>query len=121
MKTTKIALLAFSVSLVARAGSSIADNKKPAKIYPTPPGKSGTPPGLAKKPGGMPPGQYKKIYRKGETLPSGYKWITDYDLWRLPALAPGQGYARYDNEVYRVARDTAVVIEAIGIVSDLMR
>ena len=115
-------LLVFSIALVASTTPGLADNNKPNKIYKVPPGKvAGTPPGLAKKPGGMPSGQYKKIYRKGDTLPSGYKWITDYDLWRLPPLGPGQGYARYDNEVYRVARDTATVLEAIGIVSDLMR
>lgn len=115
-------LLALSIALVASAGASIADSKKPGKVYKVPPGKvAGTPPGLAKKPGGMPPGQYRKIYRQGETLPGAYVWITEYDRWRLPPRAPGQGYARYDNEVYRVARDTAVVLEAIGIVSDLMR
>ncbi len=114
-------ILVTSVALFAFAGAGLAESKKPGKSGFIPPGQSGTPPGLAKKPGGMPPGQYRKTYRKGETLPGGFQWITDYDLWRLPPLVPGQGYARYDNEVYRVARDTAVVIEAIGIVSDLMR
>ena len=100
----------------------MADNKKPGKAHKMPPGKvAGTPPGLAKKPGGMPPGQYKKIYRRGDVLPRGYVWIDDYERWRLPPLAPGQRYVRYDNEVYRVARDTATVIEAIGIVSNLLR
>ncbi|MET0274615.1 MAG: RcnB family protein [Phenylobacterium sp.] len=31
-----------------------------------------TPPGLAKKPHGMPPGQAKKVWREGETLPTQY-------------------------------------------------
>ncbi|SDJ53678.1 hypothetical protein [Aliiruegeria lutimaris] len=115
-------MLVVSIALAASTAPGMADSKKADKIYKVPPGKSaGTPPGLAEKPGGMPPGQYKKIYRKGEQLPSGYRWITDYDHWRLPTLLPGQGYVRYDNEVYRVARDTAIVLEAIGIVSDLMR
>lgn len=115
-------MLVVSIALAASTAPGMADSKKPDKIYKVPPGKAaGVPPGLAKKPGGMPPGQYKKIYRKGEILPRDYVWITDYDHWRLPPLAPGQGYARYDNEVYRVARDTAIVLEAIGIVSDLMR
>ena len=115
-------MLGFSGALIVSAGAGMADSKKPGKVYKVPPGKAAqTPPGLAKKPGGMPPGQYKKIYGKGDLLPRDRVWITDYDNWRLPPLTPGQGYARYDNEVYRVARDTATVIEAIGIVSDLLR
>ena len=115
-------MLVFSAALAATTAPGMADSKKPDKIYKVPPGKvAGAPPGLGKKPGGMPPGQYKKVFRKGEVLPRDYVWITDYDRWRLPPLAPGQGYARYGNEVYRVVRDSSVVVEAIGIVSDLMR
>ncbi len=126
MTSTTTLALVLSVALMAVAGPGMADNKKQAKTngkaYVVPPGKvKGTPPGLAKKPGGMPPGQYKKIYRKGDKLSGDYVWIDDYDRWRLPPLMPGQGYVRYDNEVYRAARDTAIVIEAIGIVSDLLR
>lgn len=114
--------LTLSVFLAALAGPGVADSKKPGKAYVAPPGKAnGTPPGLAKKPGGMPPGQYKKIYRKGDRLSGDYIWIDDYDRWSLPPLEPGEGYVRYDDEVYRAARDTATVIEAIGIVSDLLR
>ena len=119
-------VLVFSVALTALAGPGMADNKKSGKsngkAYVVPPGKvKETPPGLAKKPGGMPPGQYKKVYRKGDKLSGDYVWIDDNYRWRLPPLMPGQGYVRYDNEVYRAARDTATVIEAIGIVSDLLR
>ncbi|WP_138465697.1 RcnB family protein [Poseidonocella sp. HB161398] len=119
MKTDHAAMLFLALSLALPAA---ADSKKPDKVQTLPPGASaGTPPGLAKKPAGLPPGQLKKIYRRGEVLPGGLVWITDYGKWRLPPLAPGEGYARYDGEVYRVARDTAVVLEAIGIVTDLMR
>lgn len=114
-------VLVLSVAIAAMAGPGMTDNKKPGKGQGSQPGISGTPPGLAKKPGAMPPGQYKKRYTRGDKLPKGYVWIDDYDRWRLPPLAPGQGYVRYDNEVYRVVRDTATVIEAIGIVSDLLR
>ncbi|MFC3614775.1 hypothetical protein ACFORG_13465 [Lutimaribacter marinistellae] len=115
-------MLAISLALAVATSPGMADSKKPGKNHKVPPGKAtGVPPGLAKKPGGLPPGQVKKVYRKGELLPRGHAWITDYDRWRLPPLAPGQGFARYNNEVYRVVRDTGVVLEAIGIVSDLMR
>jgi hypothetical protein len=110
----------------ALAMPAIADNGK-GNASKDNPGKSGkvvsspgTPPGLAKKPLNAPPGQAKKLYRVGERLQNGYTWIDDLDRWRLPPLLPGQGYVRYDNEVYRVARDTATVLEAIGIVSDLL-
>ncbi|WP_172330176.1 hypothetical protein [Mangrovicoccus sp. HB161399] len=119
METNRAMMLVLAIALALPAA---ADDKKPGKVLPLPPGASaGTPPGLAKKPAGMPPGQLRKVYRNGEALPKDLIWITDYDKWRLPPLLPGQGYARYDGEVYRVARDTAVVLEAIGIVSDLMK
>ncbi|SDE71648.1 RcnB family protein [Ruegeria marina] len=122
MKQLTTLSVTFAIFLAAMVGHAVADNTKPGKGSGNSAAKgSATPPGLAKKPLGLPPGQAKKIYRSGEQLPSGYKWITDYGRWRLPTLLPGQGYVRYDNEVYRVYRDTAVVIEAIGIVSDLLR
>ncbi|WP_108259126.1 hypothetical protein [Mangrovicoccus ximenensis] len=119
MKTDHAVMLVLAMALALPAA---ADDKKPNKALKLPPGAAaGTPPGLAKKPAGLPPGQLRKVYRHGDVLPGDLVWITDYDKWRLPPLLPGQGYARYDGEVYRVARDTAVVLEAIGIVSDLMR
>ena len=118
--------LVFLFAASALALPALADNGKgnDGKIAPGKSGKivssPGTPPGLAKKPLNLPPGQAKKIYRMGERLQDGYTWIDDLDRWRLPPLLPGQGYVRYDNEVHRVARDTVTVIEAIGIVSDLL-
>jgi hypothetical protein len=121
-----ISLLILPLSLIALAMPALADSGK-GNSGKAPQGQSGkvapsvgTPPGLAKKPLGMPPGQAKKIYRAGDHLPNGYTWIDDLGRWRLPPLRPGEGYVRYDNEVYRVVRDTAVVLEALGIVSDLL-
>jgi len=126
MLTKFIRLSILPVALIALAMPALADSDK-GNSGKAPPGQSGklvpsvgTPPGLAKKPLNMPPGQAKKIYRAGEHLPNGYTWIDDLGRWRLPPLRPGEGYVRYDNEVYRVARDTAVVLEALGIVSDLL-
>ena len=109
------AKLLLSVALLLPVAiGALADSKKNL-------GNSKTPPGLAKKPGQMPPGQYKKIYGKGEKLPRGYSWIDDYDRWGFPPPPKGQAYVRYDDRLYRAARDTLIVIEAIGIASDLMR
>ncbi|QDY69817.1 hypothetical protein [Qingshengfaniella alkalisoli] len=73
--------------------------------------------------GGVPPGHAKKMYGRGYRLGSDddYVIIRDLDRWRLPNPRPGEVYVRKDDEVYRMARDTATVIEAIGIVSDLLR
>jgi len=126
MLTKFIRLSILPVALIALAMPALADSGK-GNSSKAPPSQSGkvapsfrTPPGLATKPRGMPPGQAKKIYRAGEHLPNGYTWIDDLGRWRLPPLRPGEGYVRYDNEVYRVDRDTAVVLEALGIVSDLL-
>ena len=73
----------------------------------------GTPPGLAKKPGGMPPGQYKKLHNPHR--------IDDLSRYRLPEPRRGEMYVVQDNEIYRVTRDTMTVIAAVGIVSDWLR
>ena len=106
-------LLLLTLLLSVTSGAMGDTKKKPANTK--------TPPGLAKKPSQMPPGQYKKIYGKGDKLPSGYSWIDDYGRWGFPPLPKGQGYVRYDDRVYRAARDTLIVIEAIGIASELLQ
>lgn len=87
--------------------------------------------------GNIPPGQAKKlfrqqddrsviidqtrhVYRLGDRLPDGYVVIRDYDRYGLQYPGDGYRYVRYDNEVYRIARDTATVAAALGIVSDLL-
>ena len=109
-----IRLLLSIALLLSLAAGAMGDPKKAT-------GNVKAPPGLAKKPGQMPPGQYKKIYGKGDKLPRGYSWIDDYARWGFPPPRKGEGYVRYDDRVYRAARDTLIVIEAIGIASDLLR
>ncbi|MBR9762219.1 MAG: hypothetical protein GYB53_01425 [Rhodobacteraceae bacterium] len=74
--------------------------------------------------GHVPPGHQKKMHRyyyaPGDRLPEGYMVIRDYDRYGLQYPGDGYRYVRYDNEVYRVMRDTATVAAAIGIVSDLL-
>jgi len=107
--------LMLSIALLfSLAAGAMGDSKKA-------PGNVKTPPGLAKKPGQMPPEKYKKIYGKCDKLPRGYSWIDDYARWGFPPPLKGEGYVRYDDRVYRAARDTLIVIEAIRIASELLK
>ena len=96
MLTKFIRLSILPVALIALAMPALADSDK-GNSGKAPPGQSGklvpsvgTPPGLAKKPLNMPPGQAKKIYRAGEHLPNGYTWIDDLGRWRLPRSGRGK-------------------------------
>ena len=84
-------------------------------------GMNGCPPGLAKKPQCMPPGQYKKQFELGQRVPLGYKGLLGYNS--LPyqmrsqygsALDPRSRYI-YDNSyLYRVDPTTMVVQQVLG-------
>lgn len=84
-----------------------------------------TPPGLAKKPGGMPPGQYKKTYEYavGAHLPRTYYssrsyYVTDYNRYRLRTPPSGYQWVRVDNDVYLAQTRTGLIAEVIA---DLLR
>ena len=76
----------------------------------------GCPPGLAKKGKGcMPPGQAKKQWSRGESLPDD---VERHELPRklldaLPLPPAGQGYVRVATDILLVGTDTGVVIDAI--------
>ncbi|MCA8880195.1 MAG: hypothetical protein KDA73_09610 [Rhodobacteraceae bacterium] len=71
--------------------------------------------------GEIPPGhQYRHhehYYRRGDRLPDRYIVIVEPDRWGLPRLPRDQVYVRVDNQVLRTARDGAIVLEALDIVS----
>ncbi|WP_172329974.1 RcnB family protein [Mangrovicoccus sp. HB161399] len=69
------------------------------------------PPGLDKKPGNMPPGQYKKIH--GDRI--------DWHDYRLPRPPDGQIYVRQGDQLYRVMRDTMIVAAALGVISQYLK
>ena len=80
-----------------------------------------TPPGLAKKPGGMPPGQYKKQfdYNVGARLPRNYYvnrnyYVTDYDRYNLRVAPPGYQWVRVGNDVYLAQTRTGLIAEVIA-------
>ena len=83
-------------------------------------GVQGCPPGLAKKPMCMPPGQYKKQFEVGQRLPLNQRLLgynaLPYDLRSQygAALDPRSRYM-YDNSyLYRVDPKTMLVQQVLG-------
>ena len=70
----------------------------------------------------VPPGQIKR-YTRGAKLPSDVDWedIEDLSKWNLSPPGKGNKYIRVDNEILEIAEDTQTVIDAVGIVDDLLK
>ncbi len=70
----------------------------------------------------VPPGQIKR-YTRGAKLPSDVDWedIGDLSKWNLSPPGNGNKYIRVDNEILEIAEDTQTVIDAVGIVDDLLK
>ncbi len=71
---------------------------------------------------GVPPGQVKR-YTRGNKLPDDldFDYLDDLDGWNLKPLPPGQRYVRIDDEIVSISDGTRTVIEAVGIVGDLVK
>ncbi|MEC7764384.1 MAG: hypothetical protein VX874_20950 [Pseudomonadota bacterium] len=54
------------------------------------------------------------------TVINNYTIIEQPSAYGLPALPSNQIYVRQDNQIYSIVRDTQTVVEAIGIVSNLL-
>lgn len=79
------------------------------------------PPGLAKKPYGMPPGQAKKLHRysTGQHLSRTYYvnrsyYVTDYHRYDLAPPPPGYQWVRVDNDVYLTQTRTGLIAQVIA-------
>lgn len=70
----------------------------------------------------IPPGQVKK-YTRGAKLPGDLKYtdIGDLSKWNLKAPGNGNRYIRVDDEILEVSEDLSTVIDAVGIVGDLLK
>ena len=70
----------------------------------------------------IPPGQIKR-YTRGAKLPSDldFEDIGDLDGWKLKAPGKGNRYIRVDDEILEVTEDLSTVVDAIGIVGDLLK
>jgi Ni/Co efflux regulator RcnB len=80
-----------------------------------------TPPGLAKKPYGMPPGQAKKLHRYavGQHLSRTYYvnrdyYVTDYNRYNLAPPPSGYQWVREGNDVYLTQTRTGLIAQVIA-------
>lgn len=104
----KTPLLLVAAAALAFAPAAMADPKKPH-------------------PHGGPPGQTKKMWRKGERLPSSYYSSTRYIIaeparYRLAPPPRGYRWVLVDGDAYLVRSDTGLVAELVaGVVAGLLR
>ena len=90
----------------------------PTPTFADPPGRGG-PPGLAKKPGGLPPGQAKKIWGRGERLPVVYVTervylIPDHRVYRLPPPPSGHRWVHVDGTAYLAEGRSGLIVNVIA-------
>ncbi|MBP7815529.1 MAG: RcnB family protein [Phenylobacterium sp.] len=79
---------------------------------------AGTPPGLAKKPGGMPPGHYKKMYNRGQRLPTTYVtqryYVANPQAYRLRTPPAGYRWVQVDDQYYLAQTRTGLISEVVS-------
>ncbi|MDQ0464202.1 Ni/Co efflux regulator RcnB [Caulobacter ginsengisoli] len=120
MKRLLLTALALSLALPA---ASLADpggkggGKHDQRAGP--PGQGWAPPGLAKKPYGLPPGQLKKRWQRGERLPVAYYgqpryYVTQPVRYGLRPAPPGYRWVRVDDRYYLAQTRTGVIAEIIS-------
>ena len=70
----------------------------------------------------VPPGQIKH-YTRGAKLPGdlNFDYIDDLSKWKLKPLPKGQRYVKVGDEILSISDDTKTVIDAVGIVGDLLK
>lgn len=76
------------------------------------------PPGLAKKPHGMPPGQAKKIYGRGERLPMTYiterYYVVNPVAYQLAPAPFGYRWVQVDGYYYLAQTRTGLITQAVA-------
>lgn len=78
-----------------------------------------TPPGLAKKPHGMPPGQAKKKWAQGDQLPTQYYtqpryFVANPSVANLPPAPYGSRWVQVGDQYYLARSDTGVVSQILS-------
>ena len=76
------------------------------------------PPGLANKPYGIPPGQAKKMWRKGERIPSAYfvpqYFIPEPRVYHLASPRPGYRWIVVDGDAYLIETGSGMIAELVA-------
>ncbi len=106
----KTFLISAAVIALASAGApALAD-----------PGKGkGHDKGAKSHPHGMPPGQAKKMWNRGQRLPSNYLaapyYVTDYGRYDLPPPPPQYRYVYVEERVYLVDPRTQLIRDVLNV------
>ena len=77
------------------------------------------PPGLAKKPHGMPPGQAKKLWSRGERLPRQYYsearyYVPEPSHYHLYPAPDGTRWVRVGDQYYLTRTDTGIISRVVS-------
>ena len=121
MKTAILLIAAISLTIPAAALADPGKGKGKGQHGGRPAMTSGawTPPGLARKPHGMPPGQAKKIWGKGENLPQVYVtqpryYVTQPSRYGLGPTPYGYRWVRVGDNYYLAQTQTGAINQIIS-------
>lgn len=120
MKTAIMVIAALSLAIPATALADPGKGKKhPQGGRPAAAGPNWTPPGLARKPHGMPPGQAKKIWGKGDHLPRVYLtqpryYVTQPSRYDLGPTPYGYRWVRVGDSYYLAQTQTGAISQIIS-------
>lgn len=121
MKRILIVIAAISLAAPSVAAADPGKGKGKGQHGGRPAMTSGawTPPGLARKPHGMPPGQAKKMWAQGERLPNQYYsqpryYVADPSRYNLAPAPYGSRWVKVGDNYYLARTDTGVVSQIIS-------
>jgi Ni/Co efflux regulator RcnB len=112
MKTLLIAAAALAV-----LAAPVTAAAKPDKDHGPDHGDQQGPPGLAKKPYGLPPGQAKKMWGRGQQIPGAYlgsRYYIDPVAYHLRFPPPGYRWVLVDGRAYLVRTDTGLIADVVA-------
>ena len=121
MKTAIMVIAALSLAIPATALADPGKGKGKGQHDGRPAMTSGrwTPPGLARKPHGMPPGQAKKIWSQGDRLPGAYVSQPRYAVAQpssqgLGTTPYGYHWVKVGDNYYLAQNETGVISQVIS-------
>lgn len=114
LKRTMIITLASAIAL--SSGAALAQGRGNGNGRDNP-SNGAPPPGLANRPGALPPGQAKKAWALGERLPRSYLttryYITDYSRYQLREPPQGYRWVMVDDQAYLVQTQTGFISQLV--------